>query len=429
MVGARFTAFTAAALQYQERSRLVMRCWIGLSALNFFIAAVQTGFGPFISVYLTEQGWSQVDIGVALSIGTASALVFQLPSGALVDHIPHKRFANALGLLLVCVSAVMMVAEPTPSMVWSAQLVHAVGSCILGPAIAALTLALSGHAAFGERIGINARYASIGSALAAALFGGLAYYLSNRAVFIATAALCLPAIATLRLFRDSDRVPQDDHPAMLTARELRERQQHPWHIFHEPALHIFAVCAVLFSVSNAAMLPLALNELEKRTGEAGFVISAAIIVPQVVVALCSPWAGRLAQAIGRRPLLLVGFAALPVRGLFFTTLPDAIPLVALQTLDGVSATVFGLMVPLIAADVTRRTGFLNLAISAIGLASALGATFSTTAAGWLADLMGAPAAFLALASVGFTALAIVWILMPETRPARPVSEAPAVVTA
>ena len=429
MVGARFTTFTAAVLQDSERSRLAMRCWIGLNALNFLIAAVQTGFGPFFSVYLTEQGWSQVDIGVALSIGTASALIFQLPAGVLVDHIPHKRFANALGLLLVCASAAMLVAEPTPSMVWSAQLLHAIGSCILGTAIAALTLALSGQAAFGERIGINARYASVGSALAAALFGALAYYLSNRAVFIAAACLCLPAVAALRLFRDSDRVPQDDHPALLTARELRERQQHPWHIFHEPALHIFAVCAVLFNVSNAAMLPLALNGLAQRSGDTGFVISAAIIAPQVVVALCSPWTGRVAQAIGRRPILMLGFAALPVRALCFATLPDAVPLVALQALDGVSGTVFGLMVPLIAADVTGRTGYLNLAISAIGLASGLGATFSTTAAGWVADTIGPPAAFLCLAAVGFVALIIVFAFMPETRPEKPRAGTPAAVVA
>jgi MFS family permease len=408
---------------------IATRCWIGLNALNFLIAAVQTGFGPFFSVYLTEQGWAQGDVGLALSIGTASALVFQLPSGTLVDHIRHKRHANALGLILLSVSAVMLVAAPTPSVVWSSQIVHAIGSCILGPAIAALTLALTGQAAFGERIGINARYASLGAALAAALFGALAYYASNRAVFLAAAILCLPAVATLHLFRDSDHVPTDDHPALLTARDLRERKQLPWHIFAEQALHIFAVCAVLFNVSNAAMLPLALNELAKRTGDTGFVVSAAIIVPQVVVALCSPWAGRLAQVIGRRPILLVGFAALPVRALLFATLPDAIPLVALQVLDGVSATVFGLMVPLIAADVTGRTGYLNLAISSIGLASGLGATFSTTAAGWLADTAGAPAAFLGLASVGLAALALVWTMMPETRPDKPVTGAPAAVAA
>jgi MFS family permease len=192
---------------------------------------------------------------------------------------------------------------------------------------------------------------------------------------------------------------------------------------------MFVACAVLFNVSNAAMLPLALNEYTQRTGETGFVVSAAIIVPQIVVALYSPLAGRLAQTIGRKPILLVGFAMLPMRALLFAASPDAIPLVMLQTLDGVSATVFGLMVPLIAADVTQRTGFLNLAISTIGLASGLGATFSTAAAGWLADMAGAPVAFLGLALVGLGALVVVWTLMPETRPDKPATGAPAAVAA
>ena len=132
---------------------LSLRCTIGLNGLNLFIAAVQTGFGPFFSVYLTEQGWSQGDIGFALSIGTASVLALQLPSGALVDLIHHKRFANGLGLVLIGISAAMLVATPTPKPVWAAQIMHSIGSCILTPAIAALTLAVCGQAGFSERLG------------------------------------------------------------------------------------------------------------------------------------------------------------------------------------------------------------------------------------------------------------------------------------
>jgi MFS family permease len=122
---------------------------------------------------------------------------------------------------------------------------------------------------------------------------------------------------------------------------------------------------VLFHLANAAMLPLVLNELAKRGGQTGFVVSAAVIVPQAVAVACSPWTGRLAERLGRRPVLLFGFAALPLRGLLFVSLPDAIPLVVIQTLDGVSATVFGLAMPLIAADVTRQSGYLNLAIGSL----------------------------------------------------------------
>lgn len=404
------------------------RCWVGLNLLNFWIAAIQTAFGPFFAVYLTEQNWNQSDIGVALSVGTAAALAFQLPAGGLVDLIRRKRFANVLGILLVGYSAMMLAAQPTEAVAWSSQVVHAIGSCILGPAIAALTLALCGKTAFSERIGINARYQSLGSAIAAGLFGALATWFSTRSVFITAGLLCLPALATMPMFRASDRVPSDDHSALLTAGELRERNQHPWHILWEPGLHIFAACALLFSLANAAMLPLALGELEKRTGDTGFVVSAAIILPQIVVAACSPFTGRMAQILGRRPILLIGFAAVPLRALLFATLPSAVPLVAIQILDGISATVFGLMLPTIAADVTQRTGYLNLAISSLNLAVGVGATFSTTAAGWTADMVGPSAAFLGLALVGSAAWALLWA-MPETRPGKPITGAPAPVPA
>jgi predicted MFS family arabinose efflux permease len=177
------------------------------------------------------------------------------------------------------------------------------------------------------------------------------------------------------------------------------------------------------------MLPLALNELSKRIGDTGWVVSAAIIVPQAVVVACSPGVGRLAQSLGRRPILLIGFAALPVRGLLFATTPDAVPLVAMQVLDGVSATVFGLMMPLIAADLTRRTGYLNLAIGSLGLAAGLGATASTTAAGLVADEFGASAAFLGLAVIGCASVAMIWWMMPETRPGKPFVDGPAVAAA
>jgi MFS family permease len=406
-----------------------LRCQIGLNGLNFFTGAIQTAFGPFFSVYLTEQGWSQGDIGFALSIGTASVLAFQLPAGAMIDAIHLKRFAAAAALLLIGLSALMLVAKPTTGPVLTSQVLHSFASCMLAPAIAALTLKLCGHDAFSERLGINGRYASLGSAFAAVMLGGVASYFSVQAVFIVTAGLAVPAMLTLSLFRLSDRLATQDHPAILHPRERKESEHRPWHIFHDPTLHIFAVCVVLFHFANASMLPLALNELSKRIGDTGWVVSAAIIVPQVVVVACSPWVGRLAQTFGRRPLLLIGFAALPVRGLLFATEPGAVPLVAMQVLDGVSATVFGLMMPLIAADLTRRTGYLNLAIGALGLAAGLGATASTTAAGVVADRFGAPAAFLGLAVIGFAAVALIWWMMPETRPRKSLIDSPALVAA
>jgi MFS family permease len=141
------------------------------------------------------------------------------------------------------------------------------------------------------------------------------------------------------------------------------------------------------------------------------------VVPQVLVAALSPWVGRAAERFGRRPVLLLGFAALPVRGLLLATTPAPALLVPIQALDGVSAAVFGVMLPLVAADITRRSGHFNLAMSAVGLAAGLGATISTLAAGTAADAFGSRAAFLGLSLCGALAVAVVWFAMPETRPA------------
>ena len=392
---------------------------LGLNCLNFFHAAAQTGFGPFIAVYLTERGWSQTDIGVALSIGTASGVLSQLPSGMLVDLVHRKRGITAAALVLLGLSALLLIAWPTEELVWASQILHAVASGILVPGIAALTLSLCGHDAFSARLGVNARYGALGNAAAAGLLGAAASYLATGAVFLLTAALVIPALLSLLAIHPTHYVdPTHDHPSLQHPRVMRRRPERFWHIYRLHSLHVFAAATVLFHMSNAAMLPLALNALAERGGNTGLVISAAIVVPQVVAALIAPWIGGAAQRFGRRPVLLAGFAVLPLRGLLLSAQFGAVPLAAMQTLDGVSAAVLGIMVPLIAADVTRRTGYLNLAINSIGLAVSIGATFSTTLGGLVADRFGIPTAVFGLAMIGFAATVLVWGALPETRPAR-----------
>jgi MFS family permease len=391
-----------------------VRSRLGLNGLNFFTAAVQAGFGPFIAVWLTQNGWSLGALGLALSIGTLAALVGQLPGGALVDHIHSKQLAAAGALIALGGSALLLCLPPTQPLVWEAQIAHGLASCVMTPAIAAVTLSVCGHAGFSERLGQNTRYASLGNAAAAALLGAAASAISEQAVFLVTAGLVVPALVALFMIRTTDRIdPEDDHPAL---RHPSEREHWPWQIFAEPALHVFAVACVLFQLANAALLPVALNGLARQGGAPGFVVSATIVVPQIITAAIAPWAGRLAQRIGRRPVLVIGFASVPLRALLFALLPGALPLTVFQALDGISAAVFGLMLPLIAADLTKRTGYLNLAIGALGLAAGLGATFSTVIAGWIGDRFGNSTTFLVLAAVGAVAVALLWIAMPETRP-------------
>ena len=396
--------------------------WIGLGAFNFFAAAVQTGFGPFLPVYLTRSGWSQGAVGLALSVGAIASVASQVPGGLLVDHVHRKRLVCAASLGAVGLSALVVAFWPGLAAVWGAEILYGFGTAVMAPGIAALTLSLCGHRAFGERVGNNARYASLGNAAAAALLGLVAYQMSRRTMFFLTAAMTAPALASLLLIGPGRIDARRDHPALL---EPRERTARPWHVFFELHMHIFAVCVTLFTLANAAMLPIALNGLTARHGKAGLAATGSIIALQVVVVLFAPWIGRAAERWGRWPVLVAGFAALPVRGLLFATLPGAGALIGFELLDGVSAAVMGIMIPLIAADLTRKTGFLNLAIGSFGLAASLGATVSTTAAGWIAEKFGLSAAFLALAGAGAVALLFVLLIMPETRPAKVSREASA----
>jgi MFS family permease len=146
-------------------------------------------------------------------------------------------------------------------------------------------------------------------------------------------------------------------------------------------------------------------------------IATFIVVPQIIVAALSPRVGSLAQTWGRRPLLLIGFAALPIRGLLFAVVGNPVLLVAVQLFDGITAAVFAVMVPLIVADLTRDTGHFNLGQGIIGTFVGIGAAISATLAGFLTDRYGSPWAFGGLAAIAFVGLAVVYLFMPETKPA------------
>jgi MFS family permease len=381
----------------------------GLDLLNFCIAGEQTGFGPFVAVYLAARHWTQVEIGFALSLGTITAMVSQIPGGVLVAALRSKRNAVAAGTLAISVSALMLAVWPVLLPVLTAQVLHGFASCVVIPGIAAVSLELVGHAALGERVGRNTRFAALGNGLAAGAMGLLGTYVSEQAVFLLTAVLCVPGLATLPFI---DAKPQ---PPPQRAATRRARLSELVALLTDRRLLVFAACAVLFHLADAAMLPIAADELTQWEGtHANLTIAACVLAPQAVVALLSPWVGRTAARFGRRPLLLLGWASLPLRGVLLAVLPNPFLLVAVQALSGVSGAVFGVMVPVIADDVTLGTRRFNLCIGVCGLAATAGGALSTTLAGWLADAAGDSVAFLGLAIAGLVGTALVWLAMPET---------------
>ena len=387
----------------------------GLDWLNFFVANFQTGFGPFISVYLTSAGWTQSAIGAALSTGTIAAMVSQVPAGALVDAMRSKRMAAAAAIAAIGVSALAIALWPNLMAISAAEVLHSFASAVLGPAIAAITMVLVDPSGFGERLGRNARYAAVGNAVAAGLMGMCAYYLSDRAVFLFAAVLAIPALAALATLREADSAPIRPRPT-ASARVPARSHNRSWQFLTDRRLIAFAVCAVLFHLANAAMLPIAAAAVTKRAeSKAGLIIAACIVGPQLITALLSPWAGRVAEAWGRRPILLIGFSALPMRGILLACTADPYLIIAIQLFDGLGAAVFGVLFPLIVADITRDTGHYTTALGLVGLAIGGGATLSTTLAWIVADYLGVGAAILSLAAVGMCATVLVWRLLPETR--------------
>jgi MFS family permease len=376
---------------------------------TFFLADIQTGFGPFVAIYLTAQAWTQFDIGLVLTAGGLVALACQMPGGALVDAMRSARPVAMLAVAAICLSALALAIWPTFFVVMAARVLHAGASCVLGPVIAAISLGLVGHAALGARLGRNARFASIGNGFAAAVMGICGSLFSNQAVFFLTALLAAPALLALARIRTGHiERPRESKVAAATV-SVRK-------VLSDRRLLIFAGCILLFQLANAAMLPLMGGILTLRSSEwAATLIGACIVVPQIIVAGFAPWVGRVADSWGRRPLLFFCFAALAARGVLFAYVNGSFPVVAVQILDGVCAAILGVILPLVVADITRGTGRFNLGLGIVGSAVGIGAALSTTLAGYASDHFGSSVAFFSLAFIAGCGLALV-CLLPETRP-------------
>jgi MFS family permease len=382
----------------------------------FFLADVQTGFGAFVSVYLTAEKWTQTDIGFVLTAGSLVGLFGQIPGGAFVDAARSPRRLAAGAILSVGLSALALAVSPIFIVVLLSRLLQAGASCVLGPATAAISLGLVGPKRMGARLGRNAAFASVGSGLAAAAMGACGYYFSNRAAFFVVAEMALPALFALLHIKfdeiDAARAhggeaKPEEKSAIAGLRGLLQTR----------ALLIFSGCIVLFQLANAAMLPLAASMMTLRSSEsATLLVATSIVGPQFIVAVLSPWVGRTAEQWGRRPLLAICFVALSVRGLLFSYFVDPYFLMAVQLLDGISAAALGVLIPLIIADLSRDTGHFNLAQGAVGCAVGIGASVSTVLAGYVADHFDSSTAFLMMALIGVSGLLSVWFAMPETRP-------------
>ncbi|GEO36588.1 MFS family permease [Skermanella aerolata] len=389
-----------------------------LDGLNFFLADVRDGLGPYLAIYLlTVQHWDEASIGVVMSVAGIAGIVAQMPAGALVDATRFKRGVIVVAALVVTLGSLTLPFLSSFTLVALMQSLTGAAGAVFQPAVAAVTLGVVGPKVLARRIGRNESFNHAGNATAAALAGGAAYMFGPIAVFwLMTAMAVASVIAILTI---PDRAIDHDLARGLVhgADNGADQPSGLKAILACRPLVIFGVCVTLFHFANAAMLPLVGQKLALQDKNLGTTLmSACIVAAQVVMVPVALIVGAKADSWGRKPLFLTGFAILPIRGFLYTLSDNPYWLVGVQLLDGIGAGIFGALFPLVVADLTRGTGRFNISQGAVGTMQGIGAALSTGVAGVVVVNAGYDAAFLTLAAAAGLGLMLFLFAMPETRP-------------
>ncbi len=390
-----------------------------LDGLNFFLADVQSGLGPFLGIYLlTVPGWNPADIGLVLTVGGLVGLVVQTPVGALIDKTSHKRSLIIVAAVATAAGAFMITVQPSYSVITAAQIVTGVAGTVFAPAIAAVALGLVGAAAYTYRTGRMQAFNHAGNVVGAIVFGLAGYFITIKAGFwFAAGTAILVVITTLMI---NPRLIDNDVARGLVVggpgTEAGYKKPSGFKVLLE-SRPLLAVCAatLLWQLANGAMLPLTGQELALENVRMGTLYQAAlIIVAQLVMIPMAIMVAKKGKEWGRKPIFLAAFIVLPIRGVLFTAWDHPLYIISIQILDGIGAGIFGAMFVLVIADLTRGTGHFNLALGAATTVQGIGAALSPTLAGVVAVAAGFHVALFVLAGVAVLALVVFVIGVPET---------------
>src|SRR5476649_1654491 len=172
-----------------------LRNTLSLDSLNFFLADVRDGLGPYLAIYLLAvHKWDPASIGVVMTLAGIAALLTQGPAGALIDRTRSKRAVIAVAAILVTVSCLLLPFVSAFSWVALTQAASAVAASVFAPAISAISLGITGPRAFTRRTGRNETFNHAGNAVAALLAGGFAYLFGPVAVFYLMAVMAVASV-------------------------------------------------------------------------------------------------------------------------------------------------------------------------------------------------------------------------------------------
>jgi MFS family permease len=393
-----------------------------LDALNFFLADVRDGLGPYLAIYLVAvrgpaHGWNEATVGMILTIAGIVGLISQTPAGGLIDRSRNKPRIVMIAALLVTLSSVSLPIVSGFTAVAFTQSIAAVAGAVFAPAISAITLGLVGPKLFAKRVGRNEAFNHAGNAVSAALAGVLAWKFGPVVVFYLMGALTVASIVTASRIRNDDIdnavargldcEPEDDCDESSGWKALVENKP----------LMIFAATAFLFHLANAAMLTSVSQLLARTVGkdQATSLTAACIVAAQLVMVPVAIVVGRNTEKWGTKPLFLVAFGFLAARGALYTVSDNPWWLVGVQALDGIGAGIFGALFPVVIADLTKGTGRFNVSQGAVASAQGLGAALSATLAGAIIVWAGYSVSFLTLAVIAGGGFMLYFFAMPETK--------------
>lgn len=399
-----------------------------LTTLNFLMADVRDGLGPYLAIFLQGEKWSPVDIGLVLTIGGLAGMIATTPMGAFVDATRQKRLVTIGAGLAVTAACLAIYLHPTFAVVTVSQILTGIVGAVIPPAIAAMTLGIVGPKEFSHQIGRNEAANHGGNVVAAVACAGFSYLIGIQAVFFVMIAMAVGSIAATLAIKESE-IDHDVARGLDKAgSETREGEQKSGFavLLKTPALLVFGVILMLFHFGNAAMLPLVGQRIVALgLGNAVFWTSVAVIVAQAVMVPMALLAARIAERYGYTPLMLAALIALPVRGVVAVATPEAWIAIPVQVLDGIGAGILGVVTPALVARILRGTGRFNVGLGAVMTVQAIGASFSPTAAGfmvengktWLSALgvevgfTGYGVAFLGLGAAALVALVVFFASM------------------
>lgn len=379
---------------------------VALYAVNFFMADMEAGMGPFLGVLLHSRGWSTGAIGAVITLGAVVGLLTVTPAGALVDSTTHKRACVIVAGVGAVAAAAVILMFGNFWVIAGAQAVMCISGATNAPALIGITLGLVGQARFNGQNGRNQACNHAGNLVGATMAGLLGWHFGYAAVFWLAAgfgAVTIGAVLAIpaghinhRLARGD--IPSADRPHVTSLRVLVRSRR----------LMAVAGAVTLFHLGNAAMLPLYGLAVVATNANPFTTVATTVVIAQAVMVPVSLAAMRIAQARGYWLAILIGFSALPVRALIASHVITTWGVIPVQVLDGVGAGILSVAVPGLVAQILNGTGHINIGQGAIMAAQGLGGALSPVVGAVAAQAFGFSTAFALLGGLSLGSL-IIWL--------------------